>query len=307
MPRFKSAPYGGEGWRPRKAGPEPWASCGINSEWQSLRRVILHRPGQELEVTDFQRALFLDRIEPDKARRQHDQLTETFERLGIQVIRYSGSEALPNLMFQADLLFMTPEGAVLARPASAARTGEEVVMARSLAQLGIPILRSISGAATFEGADAAWLNPKTVLIGRGLRTNEAGARQVASVLTDLGVDSIISDLPEGTMHLMGQLRFLDRSIALVWGRRIGQRIEDILREQAYEVLDVPDEDEARAGMALNFVTVGPREVVLPAGNPKTMQLLVELGVQCHAVEMSEIAKAAGAMGCLTGVLERDLA
>jgi N-dimethylarginine dimethylaminohydrolase len=48
-------------------------------------------------------------------------------------------------MFMADLMFMTPEGMILARPASDVRAGEERQAARKLAELGIPIVRSISG------------------------------------------------------------------------------------------------------------------------------------------------------------------
>ena len=37
-------------------------------------------------------------------------------------------------------------------------------VARRLADLGIPILRTIRGSGTFEGADAAWLDPHTLLL-----------------------------------------------------------------------------------------------------------------------------------------------
>jgi len=47
------------------------------------------------------------------------------------------------LMFVSDLMFMTPEGAVLARPASTVRAGEERWVARRLAELGVPILKGM--------------------------------------------------------------------------------------------------------------------------------------------------------------------
>ena len=50
----------------------------------------------------------------------------------------------PNLMFVADLMFMTPEGAILGRPASTVRTGEERFVARRLAELGIAICRDLA-------------------------------------------------------------------------------------------------------------------------------------------------------------------
>ena len=42
--------------------------------------------------------------------------------------------ATPNLMFCADLFVMTPQGAILARPASDVRAGEERWVARGLAE-----------------------------------------------------------------------------------------------------------------------------------------------------------------------------
>ena len=48
-------------------------------------------------------------------------------------------------MFVADLMFMTPEGAILGRPASTVRAGEERLVARRLAELGVPILRVVRG------------------------------------------------------------------------------------------------------------------------------------------------------------------
>ena len=58
--------------------------------------------------------------------------------------------------------------------------------------------------------------------------------------------------------------------------------------------------------ALNFVTVAPRHILMPAGNPLTQEFYEFLGITCHTVEMDEIIKAAGAIGCLTGIVEREL-
>jgi len=51
-------------------------------------------------------------------------------------------------------MFMTPDGLILARPVSDVRAGEGRQAARKLVDLGISIVRSISGVGTFEGADA---------------------------------------------------------------------------------------------------------------------------------------------------------
>ena len=42
---------------------------------------------------------------------------------------------------------------------------------------------------------------------------------------------------------------------------------DALSESEYEIVYLPDPGEALAHFGLNFVTIAPREIVMPAGNP----------------------------------------
>lgn len=310
-----AAAYGGPGWTPRtrSLGSElgtVWADCGVASETGPLEAVLLHRPGPELDVADADAALMLERPKPDRGAAEHDSIAEAFRSSGI-IVHYvvphpspSGAPLPPNLMFVADLLFLTPEGAILGRPASRARAGEERWVARRLAELGIPILRSVRGTATFEGADAAWLDERNVLLARGLRTNDEGAAQVAATLNEMGVDVAITELSRGTMHLMGQLRFLDRDLAVVRRDRVGASAIVALEASGYDVLDFPDADEMDRGFAHNFVTLGPRSVLMPADRPVTQAFYESLGVRCRTVRLEELHKAAGGIGCLTGILKR---
>jgi N-dimethylarginine dimethylaminohydrolase len=307
----RAAAYGGEGWSPRQTalGDEIgslWATCGLCDEWSRLQSVLLYRPGTELaSVSDPDQAQMLQTIDAYLARKQHEALAATYRESGVAVYDVEPDQAPPpNLMFVADLLFMTPEGAVVGRPASTVRAGEERFIARRLAALGIPILRTIRGTGTFEGADAAWLGPDRVLLATGLRTNDEGADQVAALLNEMGVDVVRVGLPYGAMHLMGQLRFADRDLAIAWPGRVPYAAVETLRTRGFEVLFVPDEQEATKGMALNFVTLGPREILMAAENPITQSFYEQAGIHCHTVEIGELVKAAGGIGCLTGVLER---
>ncbi|MBE9508514.1 MAG: amidinotransferase, partial [Chloroflexi bacterium] len=213
----------------------------------------------------------------------------------------------PNTIFLRDLFFMTPEGAILARPASTVRAGEEVHVARRLADLGVPILRSVRGTGTFEGADALWVDESTVLLTTGLRTNDEGAAQVQGLLEEMGVEVVRVGLPYGAMHLLGTVNFADRDLAVAWPGRVSHRAVELLRARGFEVLWLPDEEEARQNMALNFVALGPRRVLMPAGCPRTRAVYQAAGIECVEVEIGELRKAAGGMGCLTGVLSREQA
>jgi arginine deiminase len=224
------AAYGGQNWSPRMATHREeigslWGSCGLNSEWAPLKQVLLHPPGPELaQAADPEAAQLLETPDWQLAHRQHTALAQAYRIAGVAVHYVEPTQTPPpNLIFCADLFWMTPEGAILARPASTVRAGEERWVARRLADLGVPILRTLTGTATFEGADALWLDPQTVLLGRGLRTNNEGIRQVSAALNEIGVQAIPVDLPVGTMHLMGLLRILDRDLALTWPYHLAWR------------------------------------------------------------------------------------
>jgi len=307
-----TAAYGGQGWSPRTTSlrqeiGDIWGTCGVMSEWSTLKAVLLHRPGPELEASKEPNSVqMLASLDLVRAQAHHDALADAYRQADVAV-HYVKPEQLPpaNLMFVADLMFMTPEGAILGRPASTVRAGEERLVARRLAELGVPILRAVRGTGTFEGADAAWLTPETVLVAQGLRTNSKGATQVANILREMGVEVIQVDLPAGTMHLMGQLRFADRDLAIGWPNRLSPATVEAIGAHGYELVYLPDEAEAIHGMALNFVTLGPRHILMPIGVPSTQAFYQDLGITCRTLQIDELTKAAGGIGCLTGVLQRQ--
>ena len=280
-----AAAYGGPGWSPRTARLRDeigglWARCGVDSEWAPLKAVLLHPPGPELaEVADPDQAQMLDRLDAGRARAQHDALAQAYRDAGAEVHYVEPDRPPPpNLIFVADLLFMTPEGAIAGRPASTVRAGEERFVARRLAELGIPILRTVRGGGTFEGADAAWLDPRTVLLATGLRTNAEGAGQVAGLLGEMGIEVIHVGLPYGAMHLMGTLRFAGPDLAVAWPGRAPYAAVEALRARGYTVLFSPADDEIWRRMALNFVTLGPRRILMAAGSPASQRLFEEAGI-----------------------------
>lgn len=309
-----SSAFGGPGWTPRTGSlreeiGEIWGRCGVSSEWEPLRAVLLHRPGGELDgLGDPGAALMLDPLDPTAVRAQHDGMAEAYRSSGVTVHYVDPDRPPPpNQMFSADLMFMTPSGAIVGRTASPVRAGEERWLARRLSHLGIPILRTVGGRGTFEGADALWLDRERVMVGQGFRTNPEGTAQVEATLADQGVRMMAVDLPRGCMHLMSGIRIADRDLAFVRkGCCPGSAIQ-ALETAGFEVRVFPSEEEARQGMAHNFVVLGPRRILMPAGNPRSQEAYEDAGIECLTVPVDQIARAAGAIGCLTAVLERGSA
>jgi N-dimethylarginine dimethylaminohydrolase len=309
----KDAAHGGEGWSPRTTSTAEelgslWAPCGVTSEAGCLKSVLLHRPGAEVSRTvDFQKALWLGPIDLKTAQEQHDSLVRFYRERSIQVtLLPDESGRYPNLMFCRDLFAMTPQGAILSRPASAVRAGEERIVAEALLRMGVPILLSVYGDATFEGADLLIVNSHLAFVGEGIRTNHRGAELVADFVRSMGIDEVhVIQLNYGCGHLDGVLSIVDDDLAIVYPTQLSYLAWRILRDHGFTLLELPDDAEARAGMALNVVTLKRRHVLMPAGNPQTRRLLEQHGVTCDEIDVSELMRGGGAVHCLTGVIGRD--
>lgn len=307
------APHGGAGWVSRDGTTADelggvWADVGVTSEVGVLRAVLMRRPGPEIEaVEDPASALWFAKLDPILARAQHDTLAGLYRDHGVAV-HYVEDAPLdkPNAYFCRDQFAMTAYGAILARPASRSRAGEERAVAVALAKAGVPILHSVHGAGNFEGADVVVVNQDLVLVGEGMRTNRAGAAQVAQVFRETGVPQVeIVQLPYGSGHIDGCLNLVDRDLALLFPTQIAYRVYELLRHHGFRIMDIPDLDETLNGMAINIVPIAPGVVVMPAGNPRTQAALERAGVECIPIDVSELMKGAGSVHCMTGVLKRD--
>ncbi|GMG85323.1 dimethylarginine dimethylaminohydrolase family protein [Paralimibaculum aggregatum] len=307
-----AAAYGGAGWSPREAGHDEelgsiWAACGIRNEWAPLTRVVLRAPGPALaDAAEAPNASqLLAPLDLGRAQAEHAQLVAAYRAAGVEVLELPPSETHANAMFCADLFAMTREGAILARPASTVRAGEEVAMAAALAAERVPILATLTGDAVFEGADLMWVDEETVLFGRGLRSNDAALDQIERVLDGMDAGATAVDLPVGTMHLMGMLRILAADLAVAWPGRTPHAAVQLLRDCDYRVVFPPmDLAPAELGTGLNAVTLGPRKVLMPGGCPGMRAFYEAQAVEVIETPMDELRKAAGAMGCLTGILAR---
>jgi len=307
------ATYGGTGWQPRTASlPEDlaqgklWRHCGVSAEWEPLREVVLHWPGEELNFSGPpDQQLMLARPDLDLLRRQTEGLAAIYQREGVTVQLSSLSELPPpNFLFQRDLFWATPEGLVLARPAAQQRAGEERCMAQILAKLAAPVLFHPFGTATFEGADALWLDPATVLIGSGVRTNREAVTQLRGLLAGMGVEVLEVVLPGGVQHLLGVVNFVDRDLAVVNGGKVTPQLTELLTAREIRQIILPPDAELTTGLGMNFVTLSPRRLLMPAGCPGIRARYRQEGLEVMEAEISEYRKAAGGLGCLTGILHR---
>ena len=185
----------GERWFPKETtfeedSREYWSDFGVCSEVDTLRSVLMRRPGKEIEKFNAAEVRFSDEpIDIELMRKQHDEVVKIYRAFGAEVHYVENQrEDRPNAVFCRDLMFMTPEGAILSRPAMAARRGEERYIAEALGKLGVPILRTIAGDGFFEGANGMWVDRHTCVLSTGSRCNQSGYSQVKYELERMGVE-----------------------------------------------------------------------------------------------------------------------
>ncbi|AQS56531.1 dimethylarginine dimethylaminohydrolase family protein [Novibacillus thermophilus] len=305
----------GERWFPSETVfademKELWGDWYCDSEVGRLRAVLMHRPGREIEgITDenFSQYRFRAPINAERARKQQDELADVYRSHGVAVHYVQNQrEDRPNAMFMRDLVLMTPEGAIVCRPAIPARRGEEKAVAETLASLGVPIIKTINGDGYFEGACAMWIDRETVIIGTGSRSNEKGVQQVEAELRNIGVTNIIrTQIPYGSIHLDGYMNMVDKKKLVIFPWHVTYDCAKQLLDLGIELIEMTNIEELKNGMAMNFVALEPGKVVMPSGNPETKALLENEGVHVIEVEMDEIVNGWGAIHCMTAFLRRD--
>lgn len=301
----------GERWFPKESHFEEdlceyWGDWGVCSEVDTLRDVLMRRPGAEIEDFDWQAARFKAAVDPEKFRAQHDALADIYREHGVRV-HYIEDQRIdrPNALFCRDLVLMTPEGAIVTRPAMAARRGEERYAAKKLAELGVPIIRTVCGSATFEGAMALWIDRHTVVLASGVRTNREGYEMVETELKRMGVTSILPmQIPYGHAHIDGLLNMAFGDVAMIHASQIPYDVCDALKKKGIRLIECPSQTEAKEGLAINYVAIEPGLIVMPAGNPRSQALLEENGIKVIPLEFDEILKGYGAIHCCTAFLKR---
>ena len=244
-------------------------------------------------------------IDVELMRRQHDNVAKVYTDFGAKVYYVEHQlEDRPNAVFCRDLMFMTPEGAIITRPGMAARRGEERYVAEALAKIGVPILKTIAGDGMFEGANAMWVDRHTCVVSTGSRCNRSGYEQVKTELERMGVTVYHMQQPYSNIHIDGIMNAISHDKVLVHAAQVPYDIIDMLKKKGYEILEIPSRTEQFRTLACNFVALEPNHILMAQGNPRTQEMLDKHGVNIDTVDISEILKGRGSLHCITAFLKR---
>lgn len=279
-----------------------------------LRAVIVKRPeeafGDGGRIEQEWRDLRWTRSpNPKIAAEEHRQLVAALERAGARVYCLPKDDRT-NLdsLYAHDPVLMTDEGAVILQMGKPARRGEGPAVADAMRTWDMPILGVVDGDAMAEGGDMIWLDARTLLVGRGFRTNQRGIERLSDLLKPLGVTVIsvplpYADGPQDVLHLMSFMSLLDTDLAVVNRRLLPVPLFELLSERGVELVDVAEDEYMTLGC--NVLAVAPRQLLMVAGNPVTRERLEAAGCDVTEFEGSEIClPGAGGPTCLTRPVHR---
>jgi len=280
-----------------------------------LRAVVVKRPEQAFRGAsainaEWKELGFTRPPNLEAAAREHRQLVSLLEAAGARVY-FLPEDSRTNLdsIYVHDPVLITNAGAVILQTGKVARRGEGPAMQDALNGLGVPILGTIEGGATAEAGDMIWLDSRTLLVGRGFRTNQAGIEWLSLLLQPLDVTVIPVPLPywtgpEDMLHLMSFMSLLDTNLAVVYRKLLPVPLYELLVERGVTLVDILEDEYMTLGC--NVLAVAPRHVVMVSGNPITRSRLERAGCTVSEFDGSEICiPGAGGPTCLTRPLLRD--
>ena len=282
------------------------------SEVAPLRRVLLKHArdafASQARVDEQWRALgYVSAPAYDAACREFDAFAGLLEELGVALEWMPADDVGLDSIYVRDASIVCDDGVVLCRMGKSARAGEPAAQRDHLTTIGARVRGAVDGDATIEGGDVAWLDRRTLAVGQGYRTNDAGLAQIRALLP--AEDDVVPvplphwKGPGDVFHLMSMLSPLAEKLLLVYSPLLPVRFRQSLLERGFELVEVADEEWD--SMACNVLAVAPSVAVAVEGNPVTRRRMEAAGVEVHTYAGGEISvKGCGGPTCLTRPLER---
>lgn len=268
-----------------------------------LQSVIVRTPDETFYNADPHKWHYVSAINRDIARDEHTAFVSILQNEGIEVVQHT--TPLPDhadAIFVHDPVIVGDQGAILLSMGKSLREGEPQAIGLTLEKMGVPIHYMLTGDARAEGGDLLWLDPKTLAVGQGFRTNKAGLNQLAEAL-GAEIELIPVQLPyftgpEACLHLMSFISIVDHDLAVVYEPLMPVPFWQLLKERGFRMVSVPETEWST--MAPNVLALSPGKCLLLRDNVVTIERLREAGCEVLTYKGDEISlKAEGGATCLT--------
>ncbi len=294
--------------------PETEAAFNGHSMVGPLRRVLVCSPriagwNQPERTARWRDLGFRHAPDFEMAQAHHEALCQELEGVGAEVLELPPAPDLTlDSVYAHDASLATDFGLIIMRPGKSNRVAEGRQHALFASLFGIKTLAKIVAPGTTEAGDIVWLDAKTLLVGRGYRTNAAGIEQMRSLLAPKGITVLSAPLPYGPgpsacLHLMSLISLLDERTALVDLPWLAVETVELLSARGFRLIEIDYAE--RDTLACNVLALGNGRLLAIAENQKTNDRLRDSGFDVHTFSGRELCiNGSGGPTCLTRPLLR---
>jgi dimethylargininase len=223
-------------------------------------------------------------VDPGLAERQHAAYVDALADAGWTIREVPPALNLPDSAFVEDTVVVAGRLAVLANPGAPERRPEVAGTEEVIRALRLDIAR-IEPPGTLDGGDVLQVG-KTVYVGRGGRTNEAGIRQLGEHFAPLGRTVVAVPL-RSVLHLKSAVT------ALPDGTIVGADPSQLDTSPLPPLRQVPEDGGS------HVVVLDARTVLMATSAPETAGIFERDGLDVVTVDISEFEKMEGCVTCLS--------
>ena len=228
---------------------------------------------------------FLPRSEIDfaRAQQQHQDYQSALSSLGCEVVVVPAPSGLADSVFIEDTALVLEDIAVTLRPGVASRQPEVAGVAEILRQYRP--LKTIEPPGTVDGGDLLRVG-NTIFAGLSTRSNQSGIEQLRDIVSDFGM-TVETVETSKCLHLKSAVSEVAPGTLLI--------NTDWISSSAFKDFElIPvDKEETHAANALRI----GKTLIYPSSFPRTMDALVNRGIDVTPVDLTELQKAEGAVTC----------
>src|SRR5881396_115921 len=183
-------------------------------------------------------------------------------------------------LYVRDASIACDRGLILCNMGKPQRATEPAAQEAAFRTLGLPIIGAITGDGRLVRGDVVWLDERTLAVGRGYRTNDAGIGQLRALLAGSIDELIVVPLPHwrgpaDVFHLMSIVSPVDNDLAVVYSPLMPVTFRERLLDRGVALVEVPDGEFE--SMGANVLAIAPRRCLMLAGNPITCARLERAG------------------------------
>lgn len=280
-----------------------------------LKKVLMKRPQNFMSKVDLQKWNYTSPLDQDLINNNYDEFYKIIKNSGAEIVDLklmNEGEELCDSIFTHDPSLVHKDGAIILNMGKKIRKKETEEHINFYKKEKIPIIGKINNFGTIEGGDCLWINDKTLLVGESNRTNKSGIEQLTKILKKHSVKLIPIKLPKysnenSCFHLMSIISMLDDDLAIGCLSLIPLDLIKLFNINNIKIIAIPEDEYFDSKtLAVNILTLSPRNLVALNGYPKTIDLLHKSKCKINLFSGSELCvKAEGGPTCLTRPIWRE--